>query len=85
MKTFWLGFENFDARLKDEKGNSSILKIKDWPPTKDFNELLPEHFADLMNNLPINEYTHREGSLNLASNLPKYFCKPDLGPKTYIA
>ena len=27
----------------------------------------------------------REGALNLARYLPKYFCIPDLGPKMYIA
>ena len=46
---------------------------------------MPKHFADLMSKLPLREYTHREGSLNLASYLPLFFCKPDLGPKLYIA
>ena len=27
----------------------------------------------------------RDGALNLARYLPKYFCVPDLGPKMYIA
>jgi len=38
-----------------------------------------------MSNIPISEYTSRESKLNLASSLPDYFSKPDLGPKCYIA
>ena len=30
-------------------------------------------------------YTLREGRLNLASYMPDYFLKPELGPKMYIA
>lgn len=42
-------------------------------------------FDDLMNNIPLPEYTRREGRLNLASRLPTYFVRPDLGPKMYNA
>lgn len=61
------------------------LKLKDWPPTEDFAEILPEHFQDLMNNLPLPEYTKRDGKLNLSTRLPDFFVKPDLGPKMYNA
>ena len=33
----------------------------------------------------IQAYTLREGRLNLASYMPDYFLKPELGPKMYIA
>ena len=62
-----------------------LLKLKDWPPSTDFSEILPRHFADLMAALPQPLYTRRDGSLNLASRLPHYMLPPDLGPKMYVA
>ena len=85
MGSFWEGFEKISARLTDEKGNPMILKLKDWPPTEDFSEMMPQRFQDLMNGLPLPEYTHRNGVYNLASRLPEFFVKPDLGPKMYNA
>lgn len=38
-----------------------------------------------MDNLPLPEYTKRDGRLNLASRLPNFFVRPDLGPKMYNA
>jgi len=46
---------------------------------------LLSRFEDLMENLPLPEYTKRDGRLNLASRLPSYFVRPDLGPKMYNA
>ncbi|XP_033207104.1 probable JmjC domain-containing histone demethylation protein 2C isoform X3 [Belonocnema kinseyi] len=85
MRKFWEGFENFSKRLKDERGQPMLLKLKDWPPGEDFAELLPSRYADLMKALPLSEYTHRTGRLNLASRLPDCFVRPDLGPKMYNA
>ncbi|RWS12108.1 lysine-specific demethylase 3B-like isoform X1 [Dinothrombium tinctorium] len=85
MKKFWDGFENLSKRMKDEDNDHLLLKLKDWPPGDDFCDLLPDHFNDLMNCLPLPEYTHRNGALNLAGRLPDCFVRPDLGPKTYIA
>ncbi|XP_015750592.1 PREDICTED: lysine-specific demethylase 3A-like, partial [Acropora digitifera] len=62
-----------------------LLKLKDWPPKDDFSEKLPTRFEDLMNNVPLPEYTRRDGSRNLVSRLPDFFVKPDLGPKMYNA
>lgn len=42
-------------------------------------------FDDLMENLPLPEYTKRDGRLNLAARLPNFFVRPDLGPKMYNA
>lgn len=42
-------------------------------------------FEDLMENLPLPEYTKRDGRLNLAARLPNFFVRPDLGPKMYNA
>jgi len=64
---------------------SALWRLKDWPPGQDFNEILPEHYDDFMNNLPLKSYTTRTGKLNLACRLPKEMLKPDLGPKMYSA
>lgn len=45
----------------------------------------PCRFDDLMKNLPLPEYTKRDGRLNLAARLPDFFVRPDLGPKMYNA
>lgn len=85
MRHFWQGFEKVSARLKDAHGEPMILKLKDWPPTEDFSEVLPGRFKDLLQGLPLPEYTDRTGVFNLVSRLPEYFVRPDLGPKMYNA
>ncbi|XP_062558286.1 uncharacterized protein LOC134223163 isoform X3 [Armigeres subalbatus] len=85
MKVFWEGFERIGFRLMDERDRPMMLKLKDWPPGDDFAEMMPTRFNDLMNNLPLSEYTRREGRLNLASRLKSFFVRPDLGPKMYSA
>lgn len=82
---FWLGFESIKDRPLDSNGEPMLLKLKDWPPKDDFSEKLPTRFEDLMNNVPLPEYTRRDGSRNLVSRLPDFFVKPDLGPKMYNA
>nr|XP_015200344.1 PREDICTED: lysine-specific demethylase 3A isoform X1 [Lepisosteus oculatus] len=82
---FWDGFENISRRLKNEEGEPMVLKLKDWPPGEDFRDMMPSRFDDLMNNIPLPEYTRRDGKLNLASRLPEFFVRPDLGPKMYNA
>ncbi|EOA29811.1 hypothetical protein CARUB_v10012905mg [Capsella rubella] len=63
-----------------------VLKLKDWPPSKSFEENLPRHAMEFLCSLPMKQYTHPEnGPLNLAVKLPKNCLKPDMGPKTYIA
>jgi len=85
MRRFWEGFECIGKRLRDGRGQPMILKLKDWPATEDFAEMLPNWFADLLQALPLHEYTDRTGSLNLVSRLPGFFVRPDLGPKMYNA
>ncbi|XP_043702150.1 lysine-specific demethylase JMJ25-like [Telopea speciosissima] len=63
-----------------------MLKLKDWPPSDTFENLLPRHCDEFIRALPFHEYTDpRAGFLNLAVKLPQDSLKPDLGPKTYIA
>nr|XP_033783010.1 lysine-specific demethylase 3B isoform X2 [Geotrypetes seraphini] len=85
VRDFWDGFEVITKRLRSEDGYPMVLKLKDWPPGEDFRDMMPTRFADLMENLPLPEYTKRDGRLNLASRLPSYFVRPDLGPKMYNA
>ncbi|XP_019196872.1 PREDICTED: lysine-specific demethylase JMJ25-like [Ipomoea nil] len=63
-----------------------MLKLKDWPPSDKFEDLLPRHCDEFISALPFQEYTDlRDGILNLGVKLPASVIKPDLGPKTYIA
>ncbi|XP_028063140.1 lysine-specific demethylase JMJ25-like isoform X2 [Camellia sinensis] len=63
-----------------------MLKLKDWPPSDKFEDLLPRHCDEFISALPFQGYTDpRDGFLNLAVKLPQGALKPDLGPKTYIA
>lgn len=74
------------VRLIDPATNEArLLKLKDWPTCDDFGEKLPKRYQDLMDALPLQEYTRREGKYNMASSLPSFFVKPDLGPKMYCA
>jgi lysine-specific demethylase 3 len=86
MQDFWTGFSDLQSGMRCEKTDQPlILKLKDWPTSADFKQLLPTRFDDLMKNLPMRKYSHRDGAFNMASNLPAYFSTPDLGPKMYIA
>jgi len=85
MTSFWEGFANMGKRMVDKFNTPLVLKLKDWPPTEDFAELMPQRFGDLMRVLPMAAYTHRDGILNLAGRLPDFCVKPDLGPKMYNA
>ncbi|KAG8720933.1 hypothetical protein FRC08_017170 [Ceratobasidium sp. 394] len=64
---------------------SAILKLKDWPAQADFKDDFPELFADFMRALPIQNYTRRDGILNVASHFATNAVAPDLGPKMYNA
>ncbi|KAK4804251.1 hypothetical protein SAY86_004068 [Trapa natans] len=80
---FFAGYTN--GRF-DPEGWPQILKLKDWPPSHLFHERLPRHGAEFISSLPFKEYTHPiSGPLNVSTNLPPDFVKPDMGPKTYIA
>ncbi|VFQ77491.1 unnamed protein product [Cuscuta campestris] len=63
-----------------------MLILKDYPPSTEFEKVLPRHAFEFIHILPFKEYTHpRLGPLNLATTLPVESLKPDLGPMTYIA
>ena len=85
LSSFWNGFTDISERIQSTDQVPLILKLKDWPPDHDFMDKMPERYEDYTANLPMPEYTTREGTFNLASRLPPEFLKPDLGPKMYIA
>ncbi|KAL6178734.1 hypothetical protein ACLB2K_050252 [Fragaria x ananassa] len=79
-------FTGYSKGWFDQEHWPQILKLKDWPPTKLFEERLPRHGAEFISCLPFKEYTHpHNGPLNLFAKLPSECVKPDMGPKTYIA
>ncbi|BDA43691.1 probable lysine-specific demethylase 3B at C-terminar half [Coccomyxa sp. Obi] len=70
-----------------EKDNEegTMYKLKDWPPNAHFSQRLGRHNQDFMEMLPMPEYSHPRGPLNLVSYLEDNSVKPDLGPKSYVA
>ena len=85
LKWFWDGFQALDSRMLDQNGVPMLLKLKDWPPEDDFAHYFPKRFSNFMTWIPLPDYTRREGRFNLASYMPEFFVRPDLGPKMYIA
>lgn len=50
-----------------------------------YHVLVRRCLKDFLEMLPMPEYCHPEGPLNLAGYLPNNDVKPDLGPKSYVA
>ncbi|KAJ7487749.1 Clavaminate synthase-like protein [Mycena galericulata] len=60
-------------------------KLKDWPPSSDFEAVFPDLYYDFNQAVPMPNYVRRDGTLNLASHFPFNVVAPDLGPKMYNA
>ncbi|XP_055963875.1 probable JmjC domain-containing histone demethylation protein 2C isoform X1 [Sorex fumeus] len=81
VKEFWDGFEEVSKRQKMKTGETVVLKLKDCPSGEDFKTMMPARYEDLLKSLPLPEYCNPEGKFNLASHLPAFFVRPDLGPR----
>ncbi|XP_011620489.2 lysine-specific demethylase JMJ25 [Amborella trichopoda] len=78
-------FEGYFEGHMHDKMSPQMLKLKNWPSSKVFEEHLPQHRAEFISALPFKEYTSpSDGLLNLAVKLPKDVLKSDFGPRTYI-
>ncbi|CAL8466277.1 g5813 [Coccomyxa elongata] len=75
----------FFRLYEQDNENEVMYKLKDWPPHAHFSERLGRHNQDFMEMLPMPEYSHPTGPLNLLSYLKDNSVKPDLGPKSYVA
>ncbi|XP_076835102.1 putative JmjC domain-containing histone demethylation protein 2C [Brachyhypopomus gauderio] len=85
VKEFWDGFEDVSKRPKTGKGDPAVYRLKDWPSGEEFLALMPSRYEDVMRTLPVPEYTGPNGTFNLASRLPSFFIRPDLGPRLCCA
>ncbi|KAM8773876.1 putative JmjC domain-containing histone demethylation protein 2C isoform 1-T1 [Rhynchonycteris naso] len=81
VKEFWDGFEEVSKRQKTKGGETVVLKLKDCPSGEEFKTMMPARYEDLFKSLPLPEYCNPEGKFNLASHLPGFFVRPDLGPR----
>nr|XP_021490930.1 probable JmjC domain-containing histone demethylation protein 2C isoform X3 [Meriones unguiculatus] len=81
VKEFWDGFEEVSKRQKNKSGETVVLKLKDCPSGEDFKTMMPARYEDFLRSLPLPEYCNPEGKFNLASHLPGFFVRPDLGPR----
>ncbi|MEE6485401.1 hypothetical protein FKM82_014266 [Ascaphus truei] len=81
VKEFWDGFEDVSKRPKLKNGETVLLKLKDQPSGEDFRNMMPARQEEFFKMLPVPEYCNPDGKFNLASHMPSFFVRPDLGPR----
>ena len=70
MDQFWDGFRQSSVER-------TVWCLNDWPSAEDLTGKLADHNQDLINCLPLADYTRPTGIFNLVSHLPEYFVRPD--------
>lgn len=66
--------------------NCEILKLKLCITSQLFQEHFPNHFDDIIDSLPFQDYTSpASGILNVAANFPEHMENPNLGPYLNIS
>ncbi|KAG8435592.1 hypothetical protein GDO86_013506, partial [Hymenochirus boettgeri] len=81
VKEFWDGFEDVAKRQKVKNGETVLLKLKDQPSGEDFKNMMAARHEEFFKILPVPEYCNPDGKFNLASHMPSFFVRPDLGPR----
>jgi hypothetical protein len=81
MRKLWEGFENFYSRMKDDRGNKMLMKMKDWKKGEDFEEMMKYRLREMMRVLNLEEYNNRNGSMNIESRINECFVRKDIGNK----
>ncbi|KAI0057527.1 hypothetical protein BV25DRAFT_1778221, partial [Artomyces pyxidatus] len=74
-------FRGFDSHREDQ----TIYKLKDWPPTKNFEDKFRTLYKAFEAGSPFRDFTCSNGIFNLTAHFPNCEVSPDLGPKLYCA
>lgn len=92
----WPSGEEFMALMPSRFASTILTSLStlliSWSPGATEGQMIViqmglffSRYDDLMKNLPLPEYSDPEGNLNLASHLPSFFVRPDLGPRLCCA
>ena len=84
-----ISIHQFFKAYKGQVQESAMWKLRDWPPSEAFVDRrgLKRLYYDFVDMLPLKEYTHPKGPLNLVRAFPikSGLPLPELGPKCSIA
>ncbi|KAI0060291.1 hypothetical protein BV25DRAFT_1807669 [Artomyces pyxidatus] len=75
----------FFEQFGQARTSTEVLKLKDWPPEKNFRTQFSDHYQSFLDAVPFPDITRPDGVLNMRSHYPKNGVIPDLGPKMYNA
>ncbi|KAI0063956.1 hypothetical protein BV25DRAFT_1800975, partial [Artomyces pyxidatus] len=75
----------FFEQFGQSRASTEVLKLKDWPPEKNFRVAFSDHYESFVDSVPFPDTTRPDGTLNMRSHYPKNGVVPDLGPKMYNA